>query len=61
MRSELERYRGRWVAVDRDDDEVVANAPSLEQLQAELKESPGLPVLIRRIPSRDDPVFVGLG
>lgn len=58
---EVERYRGRWIAVDRGDDHLVADAPSLEQLQAKLAAVPGLEVLIRRVPSADDPLFVGLG
>lgn len=58
---EPERHRGSWVAVDRDDERVVAEAPSLEQLQADLAASADQPVLIRRIPTDDDPIFVGLG
>jgi hypothetical protein len=61
VRFEPDRYRGQWVALERDDDRVVADAPSLEQLHAQLRQAPHAPVLIRRIPERDDPIFVGLG
>jgi hypothetical protein len=61
MRSEdVERYRGRWVAVRRSDDVVLADAESLEALQEALTESEHPQVLIRRIPALDDPIFVGL-
>jgi hypothetical protein len=61
MLFDMERYRGRWIAVRRDDDHVVADAPSLEQLQADLRDLPDLAVLIRRVPGANDPIFVGLG
>lgn len=61
---EPEQHRGSWVAVDREGERVVAEAPSLEELQADLADlaaSTSEPVLIRRIPADDDPIFVGLG
>jgi hypothetical protein len=62
MRPEdVERYRGRWVALQRSDDVVVADAESLESLQESLQAAEHPQVLIRRIPALDDPVFVGLG
>jgi hypothetical protein len=61
MRSEdVQRYRGRWVAVRRSDDAVLADAESLEALQEALKEHEHPQVLIRRIPALEDPIFVGL-
>jgi hypothetical protein len=47
------------VALDRQDDELVADAASLGQLHEQLHETPHEPVLIRRIPNLDDPVFIG--
>lgn len=62
MRSEdVERYRGRWVAVRRSDDVVVADGESLKALQDTLKAHEHPQVLIRRIPALEDPIFVGLG
>lgn len=62
MRTEdVERYRGRWVAVRRSDEVVLADADSLELLQETLKEGKHPQVLIRRIPAVDDPISVGLG
>jgi hypothetical protein len=61
MTFDPEPYRGKWVAQRRDDDELVADAPSLEQLYQQLHQAPHPPVLIRRIPNLDDPIFVGLG
>ena len=56
-----ERYRDRWVAVDPADGTVVAESQSLDGLHALLDESPTTPVVIQRVPSFDDPMFVGLG
>lgn len=61
MRSEdVQRYRGRWVAVRRSDEVVLADAESLEALQEALKEQEHPQVLIRRISAPEDPIFVGL-
>lgn len=61
MRSEdVQRYRGRWVAVRRSDEVVLADAESLDALQEALKEHEHPQVLIRRIPALEDPIFVGL-
>lgn len=61
MRSEdVERYRGRWVAVRRSDEVVLANAECLEALQEALKEHEHPQVLIRRIPALEDPMVVSL-
>jgi hypothetical protein len=62
MRAEdVERYRDRWVAVRRSDETVVADAASLDELRATLQQVTHPQVLIRRIPSLADPIFVGLG
>ena len=62
MRHEdIEQYRGRWVAVRRSDEVVVADAESLGALHDALKAQDHAQVLIRRIPALQDPIFVGLG
>jgi hypothetical protein len=60
MRAELvERFRGRWVALD-GTGEVVADAEELGDLLARL-ESAGLRAdIVQRVPAADDPLFVGL-
>ncbi len=57
---DVERYRGRWVAVGRSDDGVRAVADSLEALRAALEEHEHPQVLIRRIPALEDPIFMSL-
>lgn len=58
--SRTEAYRGPWVAVGEADERVVADAASLAELHGVLAGREHPPVLIRRIPSLDDPIFVGL-
>lgn len=60
MRAELvERFRGRWVALDAAG-EVVADAGELGDLLAQL-ETAGLRAdIVQRVPAADDPLFVGL-
>ena len=56
----VERFRGRWVALDAAG-EVVADAAELAEL-LELVESAGVAAsVVQRVPGLDDPVFVGLG
>lgn len=57
---DVERYRGRWVAVRRSDDVVLAAADSLGALHAALQEHEHPQVLIRRIPALQDPIFASL-
>ncbi|MCB1001769.1 MAG: hypothetical protein KDB40_20930 [Acidimicrobiales bacterium] len=61
MRADLvQRFRGRWVALD-GAGEVVADAAELAEL-LELVESAGVVAsVVQRVPGLDDPVFVGLG
>ena len=61
VRAELvERFRGRWVALN-GAGEVVADAGELAEL-LELVESAGVAAsVVQRVPGLDDPVFVGLG
>lgn len=60
MRADLvERFRGRWVALD-ESGEVVADAGELGTLLEHL-ESTGLHAdTVQRVPAADDPLFVGL-
>jgi len=57
---EVEKYRGQWVAVDQRRDVVVESADSHEALLAALEQQPGREVVIHRVPTRDEPIFVGL-
>ncbi|MEK7425038.1 MAG: hypothetical protein AAB131_14505 [Actinomycetota bacterium] len=61
MRADLvERFRGRWVALD-EAGEVVADAGELGTL-LEYLESAGIHAdTVQRVPAADDPLFVGLG
>ena len=62
MRAEdVERFRDRWVAVRGSDETVVADAGTLAELRATLPRIAHPQVLIRRIPSLSDPLFIGLG
>jgi len=58
---DLEAFRGQWVAIDRPNRAVVAVAESHEGLLAALARFPGRRVVVQRVPSLDDPIFVGLG
>ncbi len=61
MRRELvDRYRGRWVAVNHDGD-VVADAAELDVLLSSVEANGPRPdLVVQRIPEADAPVFVGL-
>jgi len=60
VRAELvELFRGRWVALD-DTGNVVADSDELGELLERL-EAVGLRAnTVQRVPSADDPLFVGL-
>jgi Family of unknown function (DUF5678) len=55
----LERYRGRWVAVD-GTGEVVADSDELGTLLEHLAHSALTASTIQRVPEIDEPLFVGL-
>ena len=60
MRAELiQRYRGRWVALD-DTGEVVADADELGQLLDHLESAGVHANTAQRLPAIDDPLFLGL-
>ena len=56
----VDRYRGRWVAVDETGD-VVAGAGELDALLALVENESLTADVIQRVPEADAPVFVGLG
>lgn len=57
----LEQFRDRWVAIG-DAGEVVADSDSMTHLHDVLRTvAPDQHVLIRRIPARGEPLFIGLG
>ena len=57
----LEQFRGRWVAVG-DTGVVVADSDSLASLHEVLHDvASDEHVVVRRIPARGEPIFVGLG
>jgi hypothetical protein len=57
----IERFRGRWVALS-PDGEVVADAAELDELLALVEhDGPRPDVLVQRVPEADAPMFVVLG
>lgn len=60
MRADLvERFRGRWVALD-DAGEVVADADELGALLEHLELKHLHADTMQRVPASDDPLFIGL-
>ena len=59
-RPNLADHAGRYVAVDLDSDEVLADADTMLALIAIVREE-GLRASIVRAPRDDEPVLVGLG
>jgi hypothetical protein len=57
--AKLETYAGRWVALGPDGG-VVASADELDELLVRLGRNEVRASTMRRIPSLDDPLFVGL-
>lgn len=61
MRADLvERFRGRWVALD-DAGDVVADSEELGSLLERLEAASVHAHTVQRVPGADDPLFVGLG
>ncbi|MEQ1874956.1 MAG: DUF5678 domain-containing protein [Ilumatobacteraceae bacterium] len=56
----IERYRGRWVAVDQTG-EVVADAAELGILLDQASKAGLSATTVHRVPALDEPLFVGLG
>jgi hypothetical protein len=59
-RPELEHYAGRFVALDLDSDQVLADAETFAELAVIVRRS-GLRASIVRAPSPDELLLVGLG
>lgn len=60
MRADLiERFRGRWVALD-DSGDVVADSDDLGSLLERLAADGVHADIVHRVPGADDPLFVGL-
>ena len=57
---DLTAFAGRYVALDLDTDEVLADAATLQELIDIIRER-GLKASIIRAPREDEPVLVGLG
>jgi hypothetical protein len=59
-RPELEEYAGRFVALDLESDQVVADAETFAELAVIVRRS-GLRASIVRAPRLDEPLLIGLG
>lgn len=59
--SEIEEYRGQWVAFDEPTGHVRAAADSAEQLYETIDREQLGRVTIMRVPRLDEPLFIGLG
>lgn len=57
----LERYAGKYVAIDMKTDEVVLSADTPHQLDADIRAKGFRNVMVMRAPSEDEPLFVGPG
>lgn len=55
----IERYRGRWIAVDNSGD-VVADAAELGLLFDQVSKLGATGTTVQRVPGLDEPLFVGL-
>ena len=55
----IERYRGRWVAVDESGD-VVADADELGPLLEQVADLGVTADTVQRVPGIGEPIFVGL-
>ncbi|HEY4378058.1 MAG TPA: hypothetical protein VGM93_12910 [Acidimicrobiales bacterium] len=60
LANEVDRYRGRWVAVDLMTDEVRADATSFPDLQEIIATRHIERIVVHRVPAADDPLFLGL-
>lgn len=59
-KDDIERYRGRWVAVDKAG-EVLADAAELGILLDQASKAGLSATTVHRVPALDEPLFVGLG
>ncbi len=56
----LERYPGKYVAIDMATDEVVLTADTPEELHEQILAKGLLNVAVMRAPREDEPLFVGM-
>lgn len=57
----LDRYPGKWVAIDLATDEIVASADSPHDLIVRIREEGLSNVAMMRAPAEGEPIYVGLG
>jgi len=57
----LERFPGKWVAIDMATDEVVLWAETPQRLEVDLRAKGLRNVMVMRAPAQDEPLFVGPG
>lgn len=57
----LERFPGKWVAIDMATDDVVLTADTPQQLEADIRARGLRNVLVIRAPKEDELLFVGPG
>lgn len=57
----LERYAGKYVAIELQSDEVVLAADTPQELEAEIRAKGLRNVAVMRAPTEDEPLFVGPG
>lgn len=57
----LDRYPGKWVAIDMKTDEVVLSADTPQQLHEDIQAAGMRNVAVMRAPTEDEPLFVGPG
>lgn len=57
----LERFPGKYVAIDMATDEVVLAADTPQQLEADIRAKGLRNVAVMRAPTEDEPLFVGPG
>ncbi|MGI8683570.1 MAG: hypothetical protein ACR2MO_00440 [Acidimicrobiales bacterium] len=57
----LERYPGKFVAIDMKTDEVVLTADTPQALEADIRAKGLRNVMVMRAPTEDEPLFVGPG
>lgn len=55
----LERYPGKYVAIDMRTDEVVLAADTPQELEAMIRTQDIRDVMVMRAPTEDEPLFVG--
>jgi len=57
----LERYPGKYVAIDMRTDEVVIAADTPQELEAEIHAEGVRHIAVMRAPTEDEPLLVGPG